>query len=449
MPWLSLFLTLTCLLLPPGARAAQEEFGAGPAHERGETLRVSLLTMGPGDAVWEKFSHNAILIQDLEAGWARAYNWGIFDFGQEDFIPRLIRGTMLYKMAPFDAAGALEEYRRADRAVWAQELALTPEQRGELLAFVEWNARPENRDYRYDYYRDNCSTRVRDALDQVLDGAIRRATESDTTAHTYRWHTRRLLQTVPAAYLGIQVVLGPAADRPLTAWEEMFLPIRLMEEIREVEVPDGSGGTRPLVVAERRILESSRPPIPQAPPLAFPWFLLVGGLWGGGILYLARKEKAHGSGGMAWPGRSLLTLLAGGWAVVAAGSGALVLGAWMFTDHVFWYKNLNLFQMNPLFLLLLPAFSFYLLKGRFPSWGVLVGMALGVMAGIGFLLEAFPAFRQENGEILALTLPLNLALALGTRDLAQSAGMSGDEDEMAGHGLAPGGGTAPPRGPEG
>jgi len=316
---------------------------------------------------------------------------------------------MLSRMAPWDPQGYLEETRRENRSVQVQELALTPEQRWDLYTFVEWNARPENMYYRYDYYRDNCSTRVRDALDQVLGGAIRAVAAPDTTTHTYRWHTRRLLRDSPWAYLGIQTVLGPRADRPLTAWEEAFLPRRLMEIVRDVQVPDGEGGIRPLVLQERELLTTTRPPVPLNPPFAFPWFLLAGVLWGGGILLLARRGLRLGI-----RGRAGLALLAGGWSLLAAAAGTVLLGAWLFTDHVFWYRNLNLLQMNPLFLLPAAAFAVFLFRGSLPSWAREVASALGVIAGVGLLAGLLPGIGQANEEVLALTVPLNASLVLAS-----------------------------------
>lgn len=410
------FLLLSGVALPG---SAQEDPGAvSPDSSRhpGEALTVYLMTIGQGDLVWEQFSHNAIWIQNEETGWSRGYNWGIFDFDQVDFYPRLFRGTMLYSMAPFDPGYFLRVNAHFDRSVRVQKLALTPDQKAALLAFVEWNALPENKDYRYDYYRDNCSTRVRDALDRVLDGRIRESAEALTTNHTYRWHTRRLLPAFPGAYTGIQVVLGAAADRPLNGWEEMFLPIRLMEEIRDVEVPDGAGGMRPLVVEERQLLNTSRAPIPTAPPFAFPWFLLTGLFWGGAIMALSRRGPSLG-----WLGRSGLAVVAGGWAMVAAVCGLLLLGAWAFTDHTFWYRNLNLLQFNPLFLPIPLAFLLYLFRGVFPRWGRNLAVGLGAVAGVGLLIWLLPGQGQENGEILALTLPVNLSLAFGTFRLANGA----------------------------
>jgi len=352
-------LLLLLLLLGPMALGAQEAHPESPPSP-GESLRVSLLTIGQGDVVWERFGHNAILIQDEETGWEASYNWGVFSFE------------------------------------W------------ELLALVEENALPENRDYRYDYYGDNCSTRVRDVLDRVLDGQLEALFSADTTAFTYRWHTRRVLRELPAYYLGIQFVLGPTADRPITEWEEMFLPLSLMEGIRAVQLPDGKGGVRSLVTEERVLLDPGRPEPPTSPPFAFPIFLAIGILWGGVLLWLV------GSGCGLGVGRRLgVVLLAGGWGRVAALSGSLLLGAWLFTDHVFWYANFNLFQVNPLFFPMPVAFFLFLFMGRLPRWGRKLAFALALISVVGVALQLLPGVDQKNGEMLALSLPMNLALWAG------------------------------------
>jgi len=406
-------LPILLLLLGPSGLKAQEG-GQGSAPGPGESLRVSLITIGQGDVVWERFGHNAILIQDEDSGWEASFNWGVFSFGQVDFIPRLIRGTMLYSMGVYDAEASLEEYRRAGRPVWIQELALTPSQKWELLALVEENALPENRDYRYDYYRDNCSTRVRDMLDRVLGGQLESYFSADTTAATYRWHTRRLLKDLPEYYLGIQFVLGPTADRPITRWEEMFLPLSLMDGVREVRVPDGDGGSRSLVAEERVLFNPGRPEPPSSPPLAFPLFLAAGILWGGGLLWLVGPGVDIGFGR-----RLGVALLGGSWGLLAGVGGSLLLGAWAFTDHIFWFSNFNLFQVNPLFFLPSGAFLLFLFTNRFPGWGWRVATVLGVASVIGVALELLPGLGQKNAEILALTLPINLALWAGAARIRQ------------------------------
>ncbi|MBT8397587.1 MAG: DUF4105 domain-containing protein [Gemmatimonadetes bacterium] len=404
-------LLISILLAPlwlgdqPGVWLGAQESPPPASPSPGGDLSVSLVTIGQGDLVWERFGHNALLFEDRADGTATAYHWGIFNFFSEDFIPRLIRGTMLYSMGPSDFAVALSEYRRAGRPVWIQELALTPDQRVELLALVEENYLPENRDYRYDYYRDNCSTRLRDALDGVIGGQIQALFANDTTEHSFRWHTRRILGEMPLYYLGIQFVLGPSADRPITVWEEMFLPRTLRENLREVQVPDGSGGFRPLVAREGELLEPTTAGPPSSPPFALPLFLALGLMWGGSLIWIGRPPARMSS----WR-RAGVFVLGGGWAGLASLGGTLLLGAWLFTDHEFWYANFNLFQVSPLFLPLLLALFIFLVKNRLPAWGRRTALALAGLSVLGVIVEALPGIGQNNLEILALTVPLNLAL---------------------------------------
>jgi hypothetical protein len=154
--------------------------------------------MGVGEQVWEQFGHNAIWIRDMSrppsagGGTDSVYHWGLFDFSQPNFIPRFLKGEMLYSMGGFTLASTMSDYHRLDRSVWAQELDLTPAQKLALRNYIQWNEQPENRGYFYNYYHDNCSTRVRDALDRALGGVLRSAMATRMTGTTYRSHTRRL-----------------------------------------------------------------------------------------------------------------------------------------------------------------------------------------------------------------------------------------------------------------
>ena len=197
---------------PAGERAGPTENPA--VAEPGSLLRIWLVTAGPGDAVWERYGHNAIRVLDTATGRDVAYNWGIFDFEQVDFIPRFLRGRMLYMMAPFQSQSMLAAYARVDREVVVQELDLTPAQKLELRDLAERNALPENRDYAYQYFLDNCSTRVRDLLDLVLGGSLRAEFESSPGGVSFRDHIRRLTQDDPLIFTGMDLLLGAPGDRP-------------------------------------------------------------------------------------------------------------------------------------------------------------------------------------------------------------------------------------------
>ncbi|MBA3317659.1 MAG: DUF4105 domain-containing protein [Gemmatimonadales bacterium] len=376
----------------------------------GAELKVYLMTMGPGAAVWERFGHNAIWIDDPSVEPDTAYNYGLFDFQQENFLLRFIRGQMWYWMAGFPAGPYARTYLRDNRSVWLQELNLPPHARLELRAFLRWNERPEHRFYHYDYYDDNCSTRVRDAIDRAIGGAIEARTASLSAGTTYRFHTQRLTANDPLIFTGLLLALGPGVDRPISAWEEMFLPSALRHHVRQVTVTGPDGSRMPLVASERTLFESTAPPPPVAPPRWLGWYLLLGGGIGtlaAGLGVVGRRSRA---------GRLGLAAVALLWGVVAGLSGIVLAGLWAFTDHAMAYRNENLFQVNPLVLglaLLVP----WWLAGSDRARRRVAGLALvaAVLSVVGLAVQVVPGFDQVNGEVIALALPIHLGLAMGLR----------------------------------
>jgi len=377
-----------------------------------DPLTVYLVTAAPGDAIWERFGHNGIWIHDERSGDDIFWEWGLFSFTQEGFIPRLARGTMLYSMGGRYLEDMLAIYGSQDRPVWAQELALTPEQERTLDRFIRNNARPENRDYVYDYYTDNCSTRARDALDVALGGQLRAAFEGVSTGTTWRWHSRRLLRPDPLAEAGLQVVLGNPGDEAITAWQEMFLPMSLRAHLAEARIQGPDGVEIPLVVRETQLLSSTRPPPPEAPGRRLIPALLLGLLLAGVIVTLPLVGAGGGGGG-----QRLFGAAAAGWSLLAGILGWVLLVAWIFTDHDFWRWNENLLQLNPASLVA-GVLALPLLAGRRPSPKLvpfLRGVAL-LSAG-ALLLKLLPWFGQGNWEVVAVALPVNAALALAASRL--------------------------------
>jgi hypothetical protein len=368
------------------------------------------MTMGPGDEAWEKFGHNAIWIHDAVRHTDIAYNWGLFDFNAKDFYPRFLKGDMLYSMGGFDLQETIEAYRRANRTVWAQELHLAPSERDELRRFIEWNSLPQNRNYHYDYFRDNCSTRVRDVLDRALGGIIRSASEQAPTPTTYRWHTRRLTQGVPWLYFGTLLGLGQPVDRPISRWEEMFLPVRLMKDLRDVQVREPTGAMVPLVSKEMTLFQSTRAPEASRPRSHLIVYLAIGLVLGYGVIFLRRKANAGINSS-----RVGLLLFAGLWNLFVGILGAALAALWLLTNHVYSFRNENLFQANPLSLFL--AGLILLSFRRRPDERIAgvetgrVSRIVGALAALGFVIQILPGFNQVNGEIIALMTPVHVAIA--------------------------------------
>jgi hypothetical protein len=280
---------------------------------------------------------------------------------------------------------------------------MTPAQKQALLEFVQWNERPENRFYHYDYFRDNCSTRVRDVLDRALGGQLRAALDTVATGTSYRWHTRRLTEGSLPVYTGMDVVLGPSGDRPISAWEEAFLPMLLRDHLRSVRVSGPNGTTEPLMIGETQLFVATRPAEPEAPSNRLPAFLAAGVMLGGLLGFLGTRSSR--------PARVGAAVVGGLWSVTAGLVGIVRTLSWAFTDHVFMYRNENLLQLSPLSLLLAAMLPGLLWSGRGAKTVWRLSAAIVALSILGFAIQALPAFDQTNGEIIALALPAHLGVA--------------------------------------
>ena len=357
--------------------------------------RIGVATMQPGEIFWERFGHNALVVVDPASGEATSYNYGFFDPTEPDFASRFIRGEPRYRLAalPFEQDMAI--YRDEGRGVDIQWLDLDPDVARELADSLAVNALPENAHYGYDYFLDNCSTRVRDAIDGALGGALRRQMEGRSQGSTYRTEAVRLASPEPAMWLGFDIGLGPSADRPLSRWAEAFVPMRLAAALRETRLPDG----RPLVASEQQILPHRLAPEPQTIPARWPRWALAGLLVAAGLAWLGARAP-----------RAVAGIAALTWAVAGL-AGALMLFIWFGTAHRFGWANHGLLLFNPLCWLLLPG-SVSLLRGRVPGtwfrWLLWLVAALPLFALFAYWLSALP---QRHLHWIVLLWPVHLALA--------------------------------------
>jgi hypothetical protein len=397
------------LTVPLRAQAKQAPtpapVAAAPSTEPGSNLTVYLLTFGWGDVSWERFGHNAIWIKDRARGTDITYNWGMFDFAQPNFVWRFVTGDTRYWMEPIDFNSMVTYYKERNRSVLAQELNLTPAQRLKLQQFVQWNALPQNKFYRYDYYRDNCSTRLRDAIDHAVSGQLQTATVTRMTSGTYRWHTQRVMTGDIPLYTGVTFALGHPADKPLSMWQEMFLPVRMANGLRTVSIADSTGTQIPLVRSEMAIFTAGRPPEPATPPFYFPLFVAVGIVFAAVLVLLVRS--AEGGSRFAMFGATALATL---WSLIAGLAGLALVFAWAFTKHYFMGRNENLMHLDPLSIALAVLIPLSIYGRRGVSRAIRFAGFIALLCLFGFVAQGIPFFDEKNGEIIALALPINLAV---------------------------------------
>jgi hypothetical protein len=378
------------------------------AHaEPGDDLTVYALTFGPGEHPFLKFGHNAILVQPADGpGWV--FNFGTFDFSDPDLILKFLRGRFNYWLSVGGAQATMEAYAAEDRTIVSQELDLNAKQKSALWSALRENARPENRAYLYDYFYDNCSTRVRDAIDRVIGGRIHAAGQSPGTL-SLRAHALRSVADYLPEYIGLYLGLARATDQPIDRWTETYLPERLSDLLRTVRLPDGAG-EKNLVKSERVIYQSTRPAKPVRPPNWAVYFLAVGMAIGGAMLLLGhlgrRRRWARISLGCATSG------LGGVFGLL----GLILACFWAFTNHKVAYANANIMQLAP-WALVLFGYGIGVALGRPGAMRKARALALSAMAfsALGILCKALPGLNQDNWPFILFCLPVWLGLWQGLR----------------------------------
>lgn len=242
-------------------------------------LTVSLLTCGPGNEIYEYYGHSAIRIQRNTPSLDIVFNYGVFDFNSGNFVLRFALGHTDYICAAEETAAFLEQYRRRGSYVEEQVLNLTQNEAAYLLQSLITNASPQNRVYRYNFLYDNCATRVRDKIEEAVNGTLKyperpvSRTWRDAIhfySHYYGWST-----------FAQDLVLGSDADQAATGRELEFAPLILQQDFARTLIYARDGIIYPLVKDSHRLVDL--PPLKRetgfpVSPLAVAIILVAGAL---------------------------------------------------------------------------------------------------------------------------------------------------------------------------
>jgi hypothetical protein len=253
--------------------------------------------------------------------------------------------------------------------------------------------------YDYDYYANNCATRMRDALDKALGGTLKKQLEARAARMTFRQQTARLMSQQAWLMLILDLGLGPYADQPLSAWQESFLPMVLQEDIRSVSVANADGRAHSLVQSEQLVSPNRLMPPPfEAPDLRLP--LALAGLAFAVTLIATRRFEP-----------TTYALLGTLYLALAGLVGVALLILWTLTTHHSAWANANLLLFNPLAFLLV-ASIWRSRRGAVDSPMVNVLIVLQLLAVLAaWLLHLLPGVVQQNQPWLLFAMPCWLALA--------------------------------------
>jgi hypothetical protein len=219
-----------------------------------QDFQVSLLTCDPGDELYSAFGHNAIRVLDKNSGQDFVFNYGTFDFNVPFFYVKFTQRTLDYMLSVTTFERFLMEYNYNQRAVREQILDLSPEQTLEMYKFLQINYLPQNRFYRYDFFYDNCATRIRDAMEEILGDQLDWNEDLLAEEKTFRNLIDEDVYRLPWADFGIDLALGSVIDVKAEEREKQFLP-DYMETAFGRAMIVGDGPTRPLVKENRIILD--------------------------------------------------------------------------------------------------------------------------------------------------------------------------------------------------
>ena len=354
----------------------------------GQEVEISLLTCDPGKELYSSFGHSAIRVRQ-EGGQDLVFNFGTFDFDTPNFYGKFTTGKLNYMLSLTTFDRFIFEYDYYQRAMREQVLDLNPTQKQEIIQQLNALYDPAQRFYKYDFFFNNCATKVRDVFETVLGKQLIWNDPVEQEEKTFRNLIDEYVFPLPWADLGIDLALGAVIDRNATEREKQYLPDYMEQAFANATI-EGDGPTRPLVKESRVILEYPKDPEPYGllnPYLIF-WLLaiVIGALtfWGN------RTNRLFNGIDVGLFG--LLGLL-----------GFLVTFLWFFTDHSATKWNWNILWAFPGHLVLAVG----LLKKSRKKWIQTYLLAVLILTVISLLIWVF-GFQSFHPSLIPIFLVILL-----------------------------------------
>ena len=311
---------------------------------------ISVVTCGPGTDLYTAFGHSAFRVFDPSLGIDKIYNYGTFDFNAPNFYLNFAKGNLIYFLATSDFNRFLRMYQYENRWVKTQVLNLTNEDVQAMYLFLEENSKPENRNYQYDFFYDNCSTKIEAVVSSVLKEKIQFTNKHITTQKTHRDLINDYTKDFKWGKFGIDLALGAVIDDEASKDDYKFLPDYIFEAFEQATIQK-EGALEPLVKNEFLILKEKSTAKTTEFLTPFNVLLLLSLL----LVYKTYKNYQHKKR-TKWVDFLLFS--------TTGIIGVIVLLLWFATTHTATYQNYNfLWAFAPNM-----TIAFYLLKTNIPKW---------------------------------------------------------------------------------
>lgn len=352
-----------------------------------------MITIYPGEALYSLYGHTAIRVLDPPNDLDLLYNYGQasipFDSG---FVPRFVSGDLPFILGVADSMRAFHFYREyEDRTIYEQVLNLSAGMKQEVFDYLAENAREENRTYIYDFFFDNCTTRVRDLFEDLFGDRLRYPEDSLGLGSSYREDIGPYLRGIPFVKLGIDLMLSRHADGTVARETALYLPLQLTLAAEEAQLSGRNG-----FVSESRYIYRQQRSDPQSPafgPAMIMWLLFLVAL----VLTLLEGKAPRTSRIFD----SVLYLSAG-----LVGCAAALL--WAFSGYEMTADNINLLWAWPAHIAAAVFFLLRIPKGKAGQRAWMIYLLLSSAAAAVVLLSS--PFLTQNLPAAAVPFIISIIL---------------------------------------
>ena len=327
---------------------------------------ISLVTCSPGSELYSIFGHSAIRVEDTATNTDLIFNYGVFDFNTPNFYWKFVKGKLQYRLAIQRTSDFIRAYQAEGRSVKVEKMRLTEREQNRLLQFLRINYLPENRYYLYDFFYNNCSTKIWDVTEEQVADSLTFDT-SVYEALSFRNLLYLYLETVPWSKLGIDLLLGMPADKTASFEEQMYLPDYLSRNMSHTIRSEGKLKNTRLLGPEQIILERDPSKSNFNAPVVGPMMVFMG------LLLIMLLITLWGRPGLK---RGVDT----GLLLITGLLGVVLLFMWFASDHQQMDGNLNLLWANPLGL----VFVYYAIRNQMRNAGITYSI-LGVFVLVNLL----------------------------------------------------------------
>jgi hypothetical protein len=350
---------------------------------------VYLITCAPGTETYSVWGHSALRIVIGKDQSDMVYNWGVFDFSTPNFAWKFAKGHLNYMLGVYPYDRFLQDYMLSNRSVWSQEVNFEPVEKFRLMLLLQENMKPENRYYRYDFFYDDCSTRIRDIIEKILANKLIYPPDEPANAPTFREKIGEYLINYPWLRMGVDLLMGVQGERKTSFRDRMFLPNDLQHNLTQAVVNRDRKMT-PLLRKAETVLDF---PLPEkksgslTSPLSIFSLLL--------IVIIILSALLRNSPVMNFIDIAIFLTFS----IIAL----LMLFLNFFTDHEQMKTNLNIIWLNPILFICLYSLIF----GKEGKLWFRIVFVLSLMFLL--LIIIFPGAFNSSFLLLVLTLMIRSA----------------------------------------